>query len=105
PVSPPEHAPVPAPDIRPLRARGHVLGNCHDQDAVLLAAVRDDVHRGAALAARARQASRDGSGRVRLVGLEDAMSERGEGPCTAAGWGRGTTKATRGGPAPRSAAD
>ena len=32
----------------------HVLGHRHHEDAVLLAAVRDDVHRGAALAARAR---------------------------------------------------
>jgi predicted TIM-barrel fold metal-dependent hydrolase len=48
-----EHAPVPAPDLRRLRAGAHVLGNRHHEDAVLLAAVRDDVHGGAILVARA----------------------------------------------------
>ena len=41
-----EHAPVPAPDLRRVRACAHVLGNRHHEDAMLLAAVRDDVHRG-----------------------------------------------------------
>ena len=31
----------------------HVLGHRHHEDAVFLAAVRDDVHRGAAVAVRA----------------------------------------------------
>src|SRR5215467_4473428 len=38
-----------------LRNGVHVLGNRHHEDAVLLAAVRHDVHRGAALVAGARQ--------------------------------------------------
>src|SRR5712692_4556770 len=52
-VSVHEHAPVLAPDLRRLRAGAHVLGHRHHEDAVLLAAVRDDVHRGATLVAGA----------------------------------------------------
>jgi hypothetical protein len=48
-----QHAQVLAPDLRCLRPDAHVLGNRHHQDAVLVEAVRDDVHRGATLAARA----------------------------------------------------
>src|SRR4029450_1048099 len=65
-----QHAHVPAPDLRRLRAGAHVLGDRHHEDAVLLAAVRDDVHRGAPLAAGARPAPRHGPGRARLVGLD-----------------------------------
>src|SRR3989454_10096496 len=52
-VSVHQHAHVLAPDLRRLRAGAHVLGDRHHEDAVLLAAVRDDVHRGATLVARA----------------------------------------------------
>ena len=70
-----EHAPVPAPDLRRVRTGAHVLGNRHHEDAVLLAAVRDDVHRGAALAVGAGQGARHGPGRVRLVGLERSRAD------------------------------
>ena len=47
-----------------------VLGHRHHQDAVLLAAMRDDVHRGTAVAERGGQATDHGRRVVRLVGLE-----------------------------------
>src|SRR5262245_52453205 len=60
-----------------LRNGTHVLGNRHHEDAVLLAAVRHDVHRGAALVAGARQGTDHGPGRVRVVGLELIVSSGG----------------------------
>ena len=44
------HARLSAPDLRRLRAGAHVLGHRHHQNAVLLAAMRDDVHRGTVVA-------------------------------------------------------
>ncbi len=52
-VSVPGHAHVRASDLRRLRSAADVLGHRHHEDAVFLAAVRDDVHRGAAVAVRA----------------------------------------------------
>ena len=63
-VSVPDHAPVPAADLRRLRAAADVLGHRHHEDAVLLAAVRDDVHRGAAVAVRAGSRSSSWARRV-----------------------------------------
>ena len=51
-VSVPDHADVRAAALRRLRSTAAVLGHRHHQDAVFLAAVRDDVHRGAAVAVR-----------------------------------------------------
>jgi len=51
-VSFPGHAHVRASDLRRLRSAADVLGYRHHEDAVFLAAVRDDVHRGAAVAVR-----------------------------------------------------
>src|SRR5262249_38298420 len=71
-VSVHEHAPVRATDLRRLRSGADVLGNRHHEDEVLVAAMRDDVHRGATLVVREGQGARHGPGRVRLVGLEGA---------------------------------
>ena len=49
-----DHADVSAADLRRVRPASHVLGHRHHQDAVLLAPMRDDVHRGTAVAQRAR---------------------------------------------------
>jgi hypothetical protein len=54
------------PKLSPV-SRG--LGHRHHQDAVLLAPVRDDVHRGAAVARRPGQEPRHRRGALRLVGL------------------------------------
>ena len=53
-----------------LRNGAHVLGNRHHEDAVLLAAVRHDVHRGVALAEGARSGVRLGRCGDRLAALE-----------------------------------
>ena len=50
----PGDADVSAADLRRIRSAPHVLGHRHHQDAVLLAAMRDDVHRGTAVAQRRR---------------------------------------------------
>ena len=60
--------------LRCLRAAAHVLGYRHHEDAVYLAAVRDDVHRGAAVAA-SRKGAHHGPGGLRLVGLELTRTE------------------------------
>src|SRR5262249_1571216 len=79
------HAHAPAPDLRRLPAGAHVLGHCHHEDPVLVAAMRADVRRGVTLGARARQAPRPGRGRGRLVGLEVVI---GSARCRpAGGWG------------------
>ena len=76
-VSLPQHPRPPAPDLRRLRPGADVLGHRHHAHAVLVAAVRDDVHRGAALAVGARQGAGDGARPVRLARLEDAGDEAG----------------------------
>ena len=58
-----------AADLRRLRSAADVLGHRHHEDAVFLAAMRDDVHRGAAVALRAGQGAHHGRGALRLVGL------------------------------------
>ena len=45
------HAHLSAADLRRLRPKPHVLGHRHHQDALLLAAMRGDVHPGIAVAA------------------------------------------------------
>ena len=47
-----QHPRAPEADLRRLRSRAHVLGHRHHPHAVLVAAVRDHVHRGAAVAHR-----------------------------------------------------
>ena len=49
-----DDAHVSAADLRCVRSAPHVLGHRHHQDAVLLAPMRDDVHRGTAVAQRRR---------------------------------------------------
>ena len=44
----PQHPRPPAPDLRRLRPRAPVLGHRHHAHALLVAAVRDALHRGAA---------------------------------------------------------
>ncbi len=48
-----DHADVSTADLRRVWAAPDVLGHRHHQDAVLVAAMRDDVHRGTAVARRA----------------------------------------------------
>ncbi len=59
-LSLPQHPRASEADLRRLRPRAHVLGHRHHAHAVLVAAVRDDVHRGAAVAVGARQGAGDG---------------------------------------------
>src|SRR4030095_14836712 len=58
-------------DLRRLRAGANVLGHRHHPHAVLVAAVRDHVHRRAALADGARPGSGHGPGRLQLARMED----------------------------------
>src|SRR5438270_528543 len=69
-VSIPGIAHLSAAGLRRLRSATHVLGDRYHKDALLLAAVRDDVHRGIALAQGPRPRTGHGRGAVRLVGLE-----------------------------------
>ncbi len=69
-LSVPHDAHLSAPDLRRVRSAPHVLGHRHHENAVLLAPMRDDVHRGTALAQRPGQAPGHGRRAVRLVGLE-----------------------------------
>ena len=52
-VSVPQHSRCVAPGVRRIRPAAHVLGHRHHPHALHVAAVRDPVHRGTALAARA----------------------------------------------------
>src|SRR5439155_3418065 len=65
-----EHPRLSAPDLRGLRARALVLGYRHHAHAVLVSAMRDDVHRGVAVAEGAGPRARDGRSRGRLARLE-----------------------------------
>ena len=65
-----EHPRLSPPDLRGVRARALVLGHRHHPHAVLVSAVRDDVHRGAAVAEGPRPGAGDGWGRRRLARLE-----------------------------------
>src|SRR6266852_7270641 len=65
-----EHPRLPAPDLRGIWPRALLLGHRHHPHAVLVAAMRDDVHRGAAVAEGPRPRARDGGRRRRLAGLE-----------------------------------
>jgi len=65
-----EHPRLSAPGLRGVRARPLLLGHRHHAHAVLVAPVRDDVHRGAAVAEGPRPRARDGRGHRRLAGLE-----------------------------------
>ena len=71
-LSVPDDAHLSAADLRCIRSAPHVLGHGHHEDALLLAPMRDDVHRGAAVAQRAGQDARHGRGALRLVGLGPA---------------------------------
>ena len=66
-----QHPRPSAADLRRLRSGADVLGHRHHAHAVLVAAVRDDVHRGAALADGARPGAGHGPGRLQLARLED----------------------------------
>src|SRR5207247_1690274 len=68
----PEHPRPSPPDLRGVRAGPLVLGHRHHPHAVLLSAMRDDVHRGAAVASRPRPRARDGWRHRRLARLEAA---------------------------------
>jgi hypothetical protein len=63
------HAHLSAADLRRLRPEPHVLGHRHHQNALLLAAMRGDVHQRATLAPRRGSPPRHGPGHLRLVGL------------------------------------
>jgi len=65
-----EHPRLSAPDLRGVRARPLLLGHRHHPHAVLLSAVRDAVHRRAAMAPRSRPRAGDGRGHRRLARLE-----------------------------------
>ena len=65
-----EHPRLPAADRRGLRARALVLGHRHHPHAVHVPAVRDDVHRGDAVAEGPRPRAGDGCGLRRLARLE-----------------------------------
>ena len=69
-VSIPGIAHLSAAGLRRLRSAAHVLGDRYHKDALLLATVRDDVHRGIALAQGPRPRTGHGRGALRLVGLE-----------------------------------
>jgi amidohydrolase family protein len=56
----------------------HVLGHGHHAHAVLLAAVRDPLHGGAAVAHRARPGSRHGTRDLQLARLEAGVIDRAE---------------------------
>ncbi len=66
------HPRQPAPPLRRLRPRALVLGHRHHAHAVLVAAVRDDVHGGAAVADGPRQGAGHGPRGLRLARLEAA---------------------------------
>ncbi len=70
----PQYPRPPAPDLRRLRPRAHVLGHRHHAHALLVAAMRDALHRGAALADRPRQGADHGARGLRLAGLEASVS-------------------------------
>jgi predicted TIM-barrel fold metal-dependent hydrolase len=61
------YASASAPLFRHIRSRADVLGHRHHPDALLLAAMRDPVYRGTAVAEGPRPRSRDGRGLVHRV--------------------------------------
>ena len=61
---------ISASDLRRVRAAPHVLGHRHFENAVFVAAMRDDVHSGTAVVERPGQNPDHGRRAVRLVGLE-----------------------------------
>ena len=65
-----EHPQIHSPDLRCLRPAALLLGHRHHPHAVLLPAVRDDVHRRTAVTPGPRQRSRHGAGHHRLARLE-----------------------------------
>ncbi|MBI2206578.1 MAG: amidohydrolase family protein [Candidatus Rokubacteria bacterium] len=73
----PEHPRLFAADLRGVRARALVLGHRHHPHAVLVSPMRDDVHRGAAVAPGPRPRARDGWRRRRLARLEATRREGG----------------------------
>src|SRR5262249_1111762 len=65
-----------APDLRGVRTGPVVLGHRYHPHAVLVPTVRDDVHRGDAVAQGPRPRARDGRRRGRLARLEAARRTR-----------------------------
>src|SRR5205823_6660808 len=68
-ISLPQPASASASLFRRIRSRADVLGHRHHPDAVLVAAMRDLVHRGAAVAEGPRPRARHGRSGVQLGGL------------------------------------
>ena len=62
--------------FRRLRPRADVLGHRHHPDAVLLAAMRDAVHRGTAVAEGPRPRARHGRGAVQLARLAASRRQK-----------------------------
>ena len=75
-LSVPDDAHLSAPDLRCLRPAPHVLGHRHHQDAVLLASMRDDVHRGTAVAQRRRTSGSSWARRCAPGGAGTARPDR-----------------------------
>ena len=69
-VSVQEHPRLSPTDLRGVRSGSVVLGDRHHAHAVLVSAVRDDVHRGAAVAEGPRPRAGDGRRRRRLARVE-----------------------------------
>src|SRR5205823_10319214 len=67
-----QHPQIHPPDVRGVRPATLLLGDRHHPDAVLLPAMRNDVHRRAAVAAGPRQGAGHGAGGLRLARLEAA---------------------------------
>ena len=68
----PQHPPLPPPALRRLRAASGCSGGPTSRACPALAAMRDAVHRGAAVARRARQGADHGPRALRLARLETA---------------------------------
>src|SRR5436305_467386 len=74
---------APAPLLRRVRPRADVLAHRHHPDAVLLAAMRDFVHRGIAVAQGPRPRPRHGRSGVQLGGLDPSRLSAGRCPYVA----------------------
>ena len=71
-LSVPRRAGIHKADHRRVRSAALFLGHRHHADAVQLSAMRDDVHRGVAVAAGARPRTRHGARGLRVARLEPA---------------------------------
>ena len=69
-LSVPRHTRAHPQALRRLRARAHVLGHRHHAHADFVAAVRDDVHRRAAVVEREGQGAHHGAGALQLDRVE-----------------------------------